>query len=115
MEITDDLSDSEFKTRTVVSAVPVSPSSVVTECYEDVPLDSNWEFVEPRSSSLSRKRSIVWGENRGAMSYEGTPEKAPPYSRRRMMPPTRRMKRGGKRRWRNKEVFGVLAKEQQLQ
>ena len=40
--------------------VLVSPSAVVTECYEDVSLDSDWEFVEPQPFSFSRKRSIVW-------------------------------------------------------
>ena len=67
--------------------VLVSPSAVVTECYEDVSLDSDWEFVEPQSFSFSKKRSVVWEENRGEMSYEGTPVKAPPNTRRRMMPP----------------------------
>ena len=46
------------------------------------------EFVEPQFFSFSKKRSIVWVENREEMSYEGTPVKAPPTSRRRMMPPT---------------------------
>ena len=32
--------------------------------------------------------SIVWVENHEEMSYEGTQVKAPPTSRRRMMPPT---------------------------
>ena len=66
----------------------VSLSSVVTECFEDVSLDSDWEFVEPQSSSFSKKRSIVWEENHEEMSYEGMPVKAPPKTRRRMMPPT---------------------------
>ena len=53
----DDLSDCEPETGTVVSALPlvtdvlVSPSSVVTECYEGVSVDSDWEFVEPQSFS----------------------------------------------------------------
>ena len=77
---------------TVVSAVPVvtdvlvSPSSVVTECYEDVSLDSDWDFVEPQFFSFSKKRSSLCAENQGQMSYEGSPVKA--TSRRRMMPPT---------------------------
>ena len=39
-----------------VTMVPVSPSSVVTELFEDVSLDSDWEVVEPQSSSFSKKR-----------------------------------------------------------
>ena len=94
LENPDDLSDCEPETRTNVSAVPVvtdvvvSLSSVVTECYEDVSLDSDWEFVQPQFFSFSKKRSIVWEENRGEMSYEGTPAKAPPKTRRRLVPPT---------------------------
>ena len=38
-----------------------------------VSLDSDWEFVEPKSFSFSKKRSIVRAENQGEMSYEGTP------------------------------------------
>ena len=70
-----------------VSDVLVSPSSVVTGCYEDVSLDSDWEFVEPQSFSFSKKRSIMREENRGEMSYEGMPVKALPNTRRRMLPP----------------------------
>ena len=50
--------------------VLVSPSSVVTDCYEDVSLDSDWEFVEPQSFSSSKKRLIAWVENHEDMSYE---------------------------------------------
>ena len=60
---------------------------MVPECYEDVSLDSDWAFVEPQSFSFSKKRSIVGEDNRGEMSYEETPVKAPPNTRRRMMPP----------------------------
>ena len=51
----DVLSDCESESRAVVSAVLVvsdvlvSLSSVVTECFYDVPLGPEWEFVEPRS------------------------------------------------------------------
>ena len=45
------------------------------------------ESVEPQSSSFFKKRSVVWVENE-EMSYEGTPVKATPTSRRRMMLPT---------------------------
>ena len=78
--------------KTVVSAlvsdVPVSTSSVVTKRYEDVSLDCDLEFVEPQSFSFSKKRSSVCAENQGEMSCEGSPGKAPPTSRRRMMSPT---------------------------
>ena len=94
LENPDDLSDYEPETRVVVSAVLVvtdvlvSPSSVDTECYENVSLDSDWEFVEPRPFSFSKKRSSACAENQGEMSYEGSPVKAPPNTRRRMKPPT---------------------------
>ena len=94
LENPHDLSDCELETRTEVSAVLVvtdvlvSPSSVVTECWDGVSLDSDWEFVEPQSFSFSKKRSVVWKENRGEMSYRGTPVKALPNTRRTMMPPT---------------------------
>ena len=38
--------------------------------------------------SFSKRRSLVCVENQGNRSYEGTPEKAPPASRRRTMPHT---------------------------
>ena len=109
----DDLPHCEPETRTVVSAVPdvtvvpVSPSSVVTELFEDVSLDSDWEFVDPQSLSLSKKRSSELEQ--GEMVYEGSPVRAPPNTRRRMMPPTPQqilllqwMKAGGKRSWKRK-------------
>ena len=71
----------------VVTDVMVSPSYAVIECYKDVSLDNDWEFVESQSFS-AQKRSIVWEENRGEMSYEGTPVEALPNTKRRMMPPT---------------------------
>ena len=55
LENPDYFSDCEPETGTdasavpVVTDVPVSPSSVVTECFEDVSLDPDWEFVEPQS------------------------------------------------------------------
>ena len=52
-----------------------SPSSVVTNCCDDVSLDSDWEPVEPQSFSFSKKRSVVLEENREEMRYEGTPVK----------------------------------------
>ena len=46
-------------------------------------IDGEWKTIYH-----SKKRSIVWVENQEEMCYEGTPVKAPPASRRRMMPPT---------------------------
>ena len=37
---------------------------------------------------FSKKRTFICAENRGEMSYEGSPVKAPPRTRRTMMPPT---------------------------
>ena len=96
LEKPDDLSDCELETRTDASAapavtgVPVSPPSLVTECWEGISLDSGWELVQPQlqSFSFSEKRSVVLEENREEMSFEGTPEKASPATRRRKMLPT---------------------------
>ena len=46
--------------RIVVSDVPVSPSSVVTECFDDVSLSPDWEYVEPQSFYFSKKRPFIW-------------------------------------------------------
>ena len=70
----------------VVTDVCVSPSSVVTKFCDGFSLDSDWEFVEPQSSSFSRKRSLDWAASQEEMRCEGSPVKAPPPSRRRMMP-----------------------------
>ena len=60
-----------------VTVVPVSPSSVVTECFfEDVSLDSDWEFVEPQSFSFSKKRSSELEENQGEMGHGGSAVRA---------------------------------------
>ena len=70
-DLLDDLPDCELETRTVVSAmlvvtdVLVSPSSVATECCEDVSLGCDWEIVEPQSFSFSTKRASVCAENQG--------------------------------------------------
>ena len=90
----EDLSDRESEACEVVPVVPdvtvvlVSPSSVVTECSGDVSLDSDCEFVEPQSSSFSKKRAFVGTVAQEEMRYECSPVKAPPPSRRRMMQPT---------------------------
>ena len=89
LEKPEDLSDCEPETRVDVTVVldvtlvPVSPSSVVTEHFEGVSLDSDWEFVEPQSFSFST--CTVTQEE---MRFKGSQVKAPPLSRRRMMPPT---------------------------
>ena len=70
----------------VVTDVPVSPSSAVAVMSEASLSDSDWEFVEPQSFSFSKKRSAACWENSGNMSYEGTPVKAPPATRRKIMP-----------------------------
>ena len=94
LENPDDLPDCEPETRTEVSAVPdvtavpVSPSSVVTVFFEDVSLDSDWEFVEPQPCSFSKKRAFFWTVSQEEMRYGSSPVKAPPPSRRRMMPST---------------------------
>ena len=56
----------------VVVGVLVSLSSVVTECWDGVSLDSDWESVEPQSFSFSKMRSVVSEENREEMSHGGT-------------------------------------------
>ena len=123
LEKPDELSECEPGTRTDVSAVLVvtdvlvSPSSVVTDCWDGVSLDSDWEFVEPQSFSFSNKRSVVLEENREEMSYEGTPVKAPPNTRRRMVPPTPQQSSHSsteERQWQAemayRKVLGVLGK-----
>ena len=61
----------------VVTDVPVSPSSEVAEMCADVSSDSEWEFVEPQSSTFSKKRSFVCAGTQGEMCYEGSSVKAP--------------------------------------
>ena len=57
----------------VVSDVSVSPSPVVTECFDDVSFDPDWEFVESQFSSFSKKRPFVGTVFQEIMRYEGTP------------------------------------------
>ena len=38
-----------------------------------VPSDSDWDFVEPQSFSLSKKRNFACVENQEDMNYQGTP------------------------------------------
>ena len=65
----------------VVTDVLVLLSSAVTGVREGFSLDSEWEFVEQQSSSFSKKRSFVWSGSQEEMSFEGTPVKAPPTSK----------------------------------
>ena len=77
--------------------------------------------MEPQSFFFSTKRSFVWATSQEEMSFEGSPVKALPASRRRMMPPTPQHSShssiedmqlcSGKRKWRYKEVAGMLVKE----
>ena len=75
----------------VSSGVPVltdvldSSSSLVFCCRTLI-----GETLEPQSSSFSRKRQALCVEKQEDMNYDGTPVKAPPASRRKIMPPTPR-------------------------
>ena len=69
----------------VVAVVPVSPSLVVREFCDAFSLCYDWEFVEPQFFSFcAHSRTFTKEEIR----FEGSQAKAPPLSRRRMMPPT---------------------------
>ena len=71
-----------------VTDMPVSPSSVVTECCEICSGCSDWEDVLPQSFSFSKKRALCYTTTKEGMRHEDSPVKAPPPSRRRMTPPT---------------------------
>ena len=45
---------------------------------EGVPLDSEWDFVEPQSFSFSKKRNFDCLEEQEDMNFEGTLVKVPP-------------------------------------
>ena len=83
MENLDDLSDGESESRVDLSSVPavsdvlVSPS-VVTECFDDVSLDLDWEFVESQSFSFSKKRAHSWTVTQEEMRYESSSARTPP-------------------------------------
>ena len=49
----------------------IAPSGVTVMC-EAVHSDSEWDFVEPQSSSFSKKRKFACVENQEDMNYEGT-------------------------------------------
>ena len=67
--------------------VLVSPSSVIIELCDVSPCRSDGEFVEPHSSSFSKKRAHCCTDTREEMRYEGSTITTPPLSRR-MTPPT---------------------------
>ena len=77
----------------VSSCVPVgtdvldSTSSLVVMS-EALLSDSDWQVVEPQPFSFSRKRHVFCVESQEDTNYDGTPVKAPPTSRRKIMPPT---------------------------
>ena len=73
--------------RTVATAVPDSPSSLVVMS-EALLSDSDWETVKPQSFSFSRNRQAVSAEIQEDMNYDGTAVKAPPASSRKIKPPT---------------------------
>ena len=72
----------------VVNDILVSPSSVATEFCDGASLGNDWELVEPQSSPLSFSPESVWTDSQEERSCEESPVKAPPASRRRMLPPT---------------------------
>ena len=93
MDKPEDLSDRESEAWVVVplvpdvTDVPVSSSSLVAEVCDGFSCCSDWEFVEPQSFSFSTKLAhcTVTQEE---LRFGSSQVKAPPQSRRRMMPPT---------------------------
>ena len=88
----------------VVTDVLVTLSSVIEFC-DDVSVESDWELVEPQSSSFSKKRSLDRADLQEEIRFEGSPVARLLQLRR----------CSGKRKWRYKEVAGVLEKERLLQ
>ena len=77
-----------------VPAVPLSEpdvafpfSNVNVDCGV-VPSDSECEFVEPQTLSLSRKREASFVQSRKDINFDGALVKALPTSRRKLVPPT---------------------------
>ena len=63
----------------VVTDVPVSPSSVLTEVCDGFSLGSDGEFWWNRSPLLCpKKRAHLWTVEQEEMRYESSPAKAPP-------------------------------------
>ena len=94
LEEPEDLSDCERETRVEVTVVLdvtdvlVSPSSLVTEFCDSFSFCAAWELVEPQSFSSSKKRAHSCTVTQEEMRFESSQVKAPPQSRRRLMPPT---------------------------
>ena len=84
MEKPEDLSDCEPETWVDVSVVPDVADVLVSLVF----FCSDWEFVELQSFSFSKKRAHSWTVSQEEVMFEGSQVKAPPLSRRRMMPPT---------------------------
>ena len=70
-----------------VPAVTVLFLNVHVAC-EAVFSDSDCEFVEPRTLSLTRKRKACCVESQENMNFDEAPVKAPPATRRKATPPT---------------------------
>ena len=68
----------------VLAGMGVSAPSFVTVVCEDVPSDFGWDFVESQCF-LSKKRNFACVEGQEDMNYEGTPVKALPCPKRRMI------------------------------
>ena len=64
----------------VVTDVPVSPSSVVTEVCDGFSLGSDGELLEQYSFSFSKRRAHLWTVVQEQMRYESSSAKAPPPS-----------------------------------
>ena len=76
------------------------------------------ESVEPQFFFFSKKRSSVLEERKEEMGYAGSPVKALPNTRRRILPPTPQQisfssttKVSGKWIWKHNHVSGALGKE----
>ena len=95
----------------VVTGVRVSPSSVVTEFSEVFSCCTDWGRC---------CAGILCTSTKEEMRYEGSQVKAPPLSKRRMMPPTLRQnsyasEKGSRRVTKWKTGDGVREKERSLQ
>ena len=85
LEKPEDLSDCEPETWVDVSVV-LMPSSVITEVCDVLSCCSDGEYVEPQSFSFSNKACTLLYKTQEEERYESSRVKAPPMSRRRMMP-----------------------------
>ena len=91
MDKSEDQSDRESEARVFVPVVPdvtdvlVSPSAV-TEFCDSFSCCTEWEVVEPQSFSPSKKRAHSGAVTQEEMRFERPQVKAPPLSRRMMLP-----------------------------